>query len=115
SALPVLSKEAARALAQIRIPTISFNTPVKNRWVTSVCSDSVGGASAVADLLVKRGAKTFGFIAGAEGSYASDERLRGYKNRLREHGFPRIEIAAGGFLYEGGFNAVLQLKERGIL
>jgi len=113
SALPVLSKEAARAFAQVRIPAISFNTPVKSRWVTSVCSDSAGGASAVADLLVKRGAKTFGFIAGAEGSHASDERLRGYKTRLRERGFTRVSIATGDFLYEGGFNAVLRLNERG--
>ena len=113
SALPVLSKESARAFAQVRIPTISFNTPVKNRWVTSVCSDSAGGASAVADLLVKRGAKTFGFIAGAAGSHASNERLRGYKTRLREHGLTRITIATGDFLYEGGFKAALELKGRG--
>jgi DNA-binding LacI/PurR family transcriptional regulator len=115
SALPVLSKDAARAFAGVRIPTISFNTPVRNRWVTSVCSDGVGGASAIADLLVRRGAKSFGFIAGAERSHASDERLRGYRGRLREHGFARVAIAKGDFLYEGGFNAALALKARGAL
>ena len=40
SALPVLSNAAASAFARFKIPTISFNTPIKNRWVTSVCSDS---------------------------------------------------------------------------
>ncbi len=113
SALPVLTKDAAQAFAQIRIPTISFNTPVKNRWVTSVCSDSAGGARAVADVLVKRGAKTFGFIAGAEGSHASNERLRGYKARLRKHGFASVSVATGDFLYEGGFNAAIELSKRG--
>ena len=115
SALPVLSAEAAEAFARIRIPTISFNTPVNNDWVTSVCSDSVGGAGAVADLFVKRGAKSFGFITGSEGSYASNERLRGFKNRLRKHGFATVAIASGNYLYSGGFNAILDLKKRGAL
>jgi DNA-binding LacI/PurR family transcriptional regulator len=113
SALPVLSEEAAQALARIKIPTISFNTPVKNLWVTSVCSDSAGGAAAVADVFVVRGARSFGFIAGSVGSHASNERLRGYTNRLREHGFARVDIATGDFTYDGGFDAVLALRTRG--
>jgi Periplasmic binding protein-like domain len=112
SALPVLSKAAARAFAQINIPTISINTPVKNRWVTSVCSDSAGGAKAVADLFVARGARSFAFISGSEGSHASKQRLLGYRSRLRERGFTRINIATGDFLYEGGFNAILGLGQR---
>lgn len=113
SALPVLSKEAARAFARVAIPTISFNTPIGNRWVTSVCSDSAGGAGAVADLFVARGARSFAFIAGSEGSHASNERLRGYRNRLREDGFNRVDIVAGDFHYDGGFNAILSLRQRG--
>ena len=115
SALPVLTKTAARAFAQVRLPTISFNTPVKNRWVTSVCSDGVGAASAVADLLIDRGARTFGFVAGSAGSHASDERLRGYKTRLRERGFTQVSVAAGDFLYDGGFKAAIALHDRGEL
>ena len=113
SALPVLSEGAAKALARIKIPTISFNTPVKNLWVASVCSDGAGGASAIADLFVARGARSFGFIAGSEGSYASNERLRGYTSRLREHDFTHVEIATGDFSYDGGSNAILALRERG--
>ncbi|MGB8312899.1 MAG: LacI family DNA-binding transcriptional regulator [Aestuariivirga sp.] len=113
SALPVLSAAAAEAFARIRIPTISFNTPVNNDWVASVCSDSVSGASAVADLFVKRGARSFAFVTGSYGSYASSERLRGFKNRLRKHGFSTISMAGGNYLYSGGFDAMLELKERG--
>ena len=113
SALPVLSLGAAEAFARIRIPTISFNTPVNNNWVTSVCSDSLGGASAIADLFVQRGARSFAFITGSEGSYASNERLRGYKSRLGKLGFPSVAIASGDYLYSGGFNAILELKDRG--
>jgi len=112
SALPVLSEEAAQALASIRIPTITFNTPVKNHWVASVCADSAGGAAAIAELFVARGARSFGFIAGSAGSYASAERLRGYRTRLRRLGFPKVATTTGDYSYDGGYRATLTLNER---
>jgi len=113
SALPVLSSDAAAAFARLKIPTISFNTPVKNKWVSSVCSDGASGGSLIADLFVTRGARTFAFVAGSEGSYASKERLQGYRSRLIEHSFINIDILTGDFQYQGGFNAVLEFKRRG--
>jgi DNA-binding LacI/PurR family transcriptional regulator len=113
SALPVLSEQAAQALARIEIPTISFNTPVKNAWIASVCADSAGGAAAIADLFVQRGATTFGFIAGSARSHASKERQRGYKSRLRKLGFKDVETVTGGYTYEGGYKAVMTFAERG--
>lgn len=109
SALPVVSDEAANALAGVKVPTISFNTPIKNRWVTSVCSDGAHGGRAIADLFVSRGAKSFGFIAGSEWSHASAERLLGYRERLREHGFADLEVATGDFRYDSGFDAALSM------
>ncbi|WP_291744527.1 LacI family DNA-binding transcriptional regulator [Bauldia sp.] len=113
SALPVLSKAAAEALADVRVPTISFNTPVRNRWVASVCSDGAGGAAAVAELFLARGAKRFGFIAGSEGSHASQERLQGYRATLLSAGFKDISVTSGDYSYEGGYAAALDLAERG--
>jgi DNA-binding LacI/PurR family transcriptional regulator len=58
----ILSPEAADEFAKYEIPIISFNTPSKNRWVSSVCSDHLAGAQAVADLLwsvARRGAPIF--------------------------------------------------------
>ena len=83
--------------------------------MVSVCADSAGGARAVADLFVDRGARSFAFVAGAEGSHASDERLRGYRTRLRERGFSRVATATGDFSYDGGFHAALDLQRRGSL
>jgi len=113
SALPVLTNKAAAALARLRIPTISFNTPVKNKWVSSVCSDGAGGGSLVADLFVSRGARTFAFVAGSKGSHASKERLRGYRSRLVEHNCLSVDVLTGGYQYQGGFDAVIELKRRG--
>ena len=110
SALPVLSEEAAQSLAQINIPAISFNTPVKNRWVASVCAESAGGAAVIADLFVERGAKSFGYIAGSAGSHASNERLRGYQARLRRYGFSQVQKIDGDYHYDGGYEAVLSFS-----
>jgi DNA-binding LacI/PurR family transcriptional regulator len=113
SALPVLSQEAAKAFARIKIPTISFNTPVNNSWVTSVCADSARGAAKIADLFVARGACSFGFISGSVGSHASKERLDGYSRRLRELGFPSVQFAQGDYSYDSGYAALLALLGRG--
>ena len=115
SALPVLSKAVAKALADVRVPTISFNTPVRNRWVAAVCSDGAAGAAAVADLFLARGARRCGFIAGSEGSHASSERLRGYRDALRKGRVRDVAEARGDFTYEGGYAAVLDLARRGLL
>lgn len=113
SALPVVSTAAAKAFADVRVPTISFNTPIRNRWVASVCSDGAGGAAAVARLFINRGARTFGFVAGSEGSHASNERLRGYRGALRRHGAAKLALAAGNYSYDGGYAAALELSRRG--
>jgi DNA-binding LacI/PurR family transcriptional regulator len=115
SALPVLSREAAAAFAQIRIPAISFNTPISNDWVASVCTDSDGGAAAVADLFLMRGAQSFAFVGGSEGSHASSERLDGYRARLFDRGFTNVETTAGHFSYKGGYDAVIDFRRRGAL
>jgi hypothetical protein len=109
SALPVLSKAVAKALADVRVPTISFNTPVRNRWVAAVCSDGAGGAAAVAELFLARGARRCGFIAGSEGSHASSERLRGYRDALRKGRVRDVAEARGDFTCEGGYAAVVDL------
>jgi len=114
SALPVVSKAAAKAFADVRVPTISFNTPIHNRWVASVCSDGAGGAAAVAELFIARGARTFGFVAGSEGSHASSERLRGYRGLLRRHGAGRVALAIGNYSYDGGYAAALELARGGM-
>jgi DNA-binding LacI/PurR family transcriptional regulator len=113
SALPVLSKASARALADVRVPTISFNTPVRNRWVAAVCSDGAGGAASVATLFLARGARRFGFIAGSAGSHASLERLRGYRETLSAHGIADVALAGGDYTYEGGYAATLALARGG--
>jgi DNA-binding LacI/PurR family transcriptional regulator len=113
SALPILAEAAAAEFVRIGIPIVSFNTPIKNQWVSSVCSDNAGGGRQVAELFVRRGARSFGFVAGSARSHAGKERLRGFRNELSDRGFPELVISSGDYTYEGGFNAAAEMAARG--
>lgn len=109
SALAILSAGAAKTLAKLKIPVISFNTAVKNEWVASVSCNNVEAGRAMADLFVERGARSFGFISGPLESHASAGRLRGFQERLGELGAGPVKIGRGDYRYEGGFAAALRL------
>ncbi len=86
SALSILSLQAADELARLKIPIVSFNTPMRNTWISSVCCGNIEAAREIADLFVARGARSFGFIRGPMDSPASEERLQGFRDRLAERG-----------------------------
>ena len=65
----------------------------------------------MADHLVSRGGREFGFIAGPASSQASQDRLRGFRERLREAGTERVRVAEATYEYEGGHSAALALFE----
>lgn len=112
SALAILSRAAADDLARLRVPVVSFNTPVKNDWVSSVGCDNVRAGRTIADLFVARGARRFGFIGGPAGSPAGEDRLAGYRARLGELGFTEVAIGAGDFGYDAGRRAAVAMFDR---
>ena len=114
SALSVLSAESAAALATFRIPVVSFNTPVKNEWVTSISSDNSGAGAMLADLFVARGARSFGYVAGPKASPANADRLRGFRDRLAAHGHRAVRVVGGrDFSYESGRRSLVSLLNDG--
>lgn len=113
SAHAVLSAETATALAKFKVPVVSFNTPVRNEWVTSISSDNEAAGADIADLFIARGARSFAFVAGPEGSPASEDRLKGYRDRLAARGYPAPREAPGDFSYESGREALLSFSRDG--
>lgn len=114
SALAVLSVEVAAALARLRIPVVAFNSAVRNEWVSTVsCANREAGAT-IAEHFVARGARTFGFITGPLDSPASEDRLAGYRDRLRDGGYPAPQVATGDFHYEGAAGALRTLGAGGL-
>ena len=114
SALAVLSAEAAAALAAFKIPVVSFNTPVKNEWLTSISSDNSAAGAEIADLFIARGARSFAYVAGPKGSPASDDRLKGFRDRLAAHGCGALRVIGGeDFSYETGRDALVTILRDG--
>lgn len=105
SPIAILSPATDLHLARLKIPTISFNAPIHSEWVSSVCCDNFDAAKAVADLFIRRGARRFGFVRGPKGSIAAEERLWGFRERLRARGLPLPKIVPGDFRYESGVAA----------
>ena len=104
SALAILSPRAADELARFKIPVITFNTPVKNEWVSSVSCDNEGAG---------RGpGRDAGRARREEPSATSPARpaappMRSGSPDIRKglaaHGVTALKIATGDFRYEGGF------------
>jgi len=114
SALAVLSADAAAALAAFRIPVVSFNTPVKNKWLTSISSDNSAAGAEIADLFLARGARSFAYLAGPKGSPASDDRLKGFRDRLAARGCGALRVIGGeDFSYESGRDGLVRLLGSG--
>ena len=84
----MLSPNVARSCAEVGVPVVQFNRVsilggLARHASSSVTSDNYAGGQLVARLLVERGYRRFGFLAGLEDSSTSIERERGYRDALR--------------------------------
>ncbi|MEO0411370.1 MAG: LacI family DNA-binding transcriptional regulator [Pseudomonadota bacterium] len=91
------------------IPIVLFNRYIPGRKVPVVRCDNIGGGQAMADALLKAGARTFAVIKGDPMGTTSQDRVRGFNDRLFEEGLRRDAVyeIEGGSTYNGAFEAVL--------
>lgn len=66
------------------LPTVLINTRVAGGRHSSFAVDNHGAAGAIVRHLVERGHRDIAFIAGPEGNFEAQERLRGYRAALAE-------------------------------
>ena len=76
--------------------------------------DNYGGGRMVAEHLVAHGYQRFAFITGTDYTPDSNERLRGLRDVLREHGLSieDEDIVRGDFFVDSGYRATLELLKR---
>lgn len=87
----MLSSNVAQSCAEVGVPVVQFNRVsilggLAQHASSSVTSDNYAGGAKVARLLVERGYRRFGYLAGLEDSSTSIERERGYRDTLRQLG-----------------------------
>ncbi len=93
------------------IPIVLFNRYIPGSDASGVRCDNAAGGRLIAEALIGAGAKSFAMIPGDPKGTTSQDRVRGFVDRLAEEGVRRSEIgeAPGGSSYEGAFNAALDL------
>lgn len=74
-------------------------------------ANDAGGALA-AEHLIGRGCTRLGMITGPAHVPASQDRLTGFRQALARHGYAWFPTVEGGFTYESGETALLELIER---
>ena len=92
------------------LPTVLMNTRVDGGAHASFTVDNYGGAFAMARHLIGRGYSRIALITGPENNFEAQERLRGYRDALREH-LPGSEelVLPGNFTEESGWRAGNQI------
>lgn len=90
------------------IPVVLFNRYVPHSGVYGVRCDNVGGGRMIAETLLAAGAKSFMMVTGDPNGTTSQDRTRGFLERLLEAGIRRDAIIEypGGSSYEGGMAAI---------
>ena len=99
------------------IPMVLFNRYIPTSDASAVRCDNVAGGRTIAEAFLSAGAKTFAMIAGDPRGTTSQDRVRGFVERLMEEGIKRtaIEDVPGGSTYDGAVIATRKLFAAGKL
>jgi DNA-binding LacI/PurR family transcriptional regulator len=109
-----LSSAMAAYSQQSGTPVILFNRMVNDPHVSAVCADNVAGGRLAADVLLDTGHQQLAFIAGVQNTSTSQERERGFAERLQERGYTQWQRAQGHYTYESGYTATQSLLHSSI-
>ncbi len=109
-----LSAQMTASCTSAQVPVVQFNrvsdlSALARHTVSSVTSDNYRGGRLVADLLVSRGYRRIGFLAGLENSSTSIERERGLNDGLAAAGLAVAARAVGHYNFEQAKAATREL------
>jgi len=109
--LPLLDQ----GIAVVALTTMPLLDPPAPLDIT--CVDNVAAARAAVSFLTERGHRRIGMVAGEVGTPPREDRVRGYKEALREKklDFDRMLVRGADFTEAGGYDAtheLLRLAER---
>lgn len=93
------------------IPIVLFNRYIPGSDASGVRCDNAAGGRLIAEAFLAAGARNFAMITGDPKGTTSQDRARGFVERLLEDGIKRADIVSveGQSSYEGAFNATLGL------
>lgn len=104
-----LSSDMVEVSMQRGTPVILFNRSVNNPNVNAVCAENVAGGQLAADVLLDTGHQRLAFISGLRNTSTSQERERGFIERLQARNAAPLQYAQGHYTYTSGYKAALEL------
>ncbi|NIA70822.1 substrate-binding domain-containing protein [Pelagibius litoralis] len=100
-----LSSRAPGLCRDAGVPVVTMNRIVDDSSISAVATDNRGAGRMVGEFLQAGGHRRFGFIAGLDDSSTSRDREAGFRDALAQ----APAVAQGGFTYDGGHRAALDL------
>ncbi|WP_422367830.1 LacI family DNA-binding transcriptional regulator [Pelagibius sp.] len=100
-----LSSRAPSICRDAGIPVVTMNRIVDDPGISAVATDNRGAGRMVGRFLQSGGHHRFGFISGLDDTSTSRDRQAGFSETLAR----APKIASGGFIYDGGYDAALEL------
>jgi LacI family transcriptional regulator len=91
------------------LPTVLMNTRLSGAQYSTLSIDNYGGAHAMTRHLLERGHRHIAFIAGPLGNLDAAERLRGYREALKQQPDASEIVVPGDFSEESGYRAALRI------
>jgi len=93
------------------IPIVLFNRYIPGTDASGVRCDNAAGGRLIAEAFLAAGAKTFAMITGDPKGTTSQDRVRGFVDRLAEEGVRRSDVIErlGGSSYDGAADAAIGL------
>jgi len=108
----LLSSSAVQKFDHNDITVILFNRYTENLVNSAVFCDNYLAAKQIARYLVEVGHRSFAFISGPSNTSTTIDRLRGFKEVLKEKGIKKLVIEAGNYTYESGFKCAQELMTK---
>ncbi len=97
---PHLPRKVARLYARLGPTVILFNRSVPGMKASAVSVDNVAAGAEVADFLIVRGHKRFGYLHGLAGATTDRDRFKGFRSRLVQAGMAPPVEGSGGYDYD---------------
>jgi DNA-binding LacI/PurR family transcriptional regulator len=93
-------------------PLVLFNRFTPGIRANGIACDNSEGGRLVANLLLDAGHQRLAFIGGSPDTRASQQREKGFQDRLQERGMESCAVQRGEHTYESGFQAAVALMNQ---
>ncbi len=107
-----LSSRITHNCRELGIPVLQMQRYSTNAQANVVLPDNERGVAMAVDLFIRKGYRSFAYVAGEMNSSSNLERQMGFLNHLRDCGVNDPIVVQGDYSYDSGYRALQQIAAR---